>query len=144
MNAPSATDGDAVPPPRIDIASRTGVIPTVQAPSTVAARFARIDVLRALAAITVVAYHILGEKIAWHWTWGANGLAQVNPLAASTYVSRLAFFHRQHLRAARPPSSALHQRNRSSLVCFWRAHHHHSHLGDHLPCDRTARHRPGP
>ena len=50
-------------------------------------RFARVDVLRAVAAISVVAYHLLGAKLGWHWTWQDNGFAALDPLAPRTYLT---------------------------------------------------------
>lgn len=45
---------------------------------TVSARFVRIDVLRAVAAISVVFYHFIGAKVGWHADWSPSGVAQVD------------------------------------------------------------------
>ena len=56
-------------------------------PSATATRFARVDVLRAVASISVVAYHLFGAKFGWHWDWQENGLATIDPLSARTYLT---------------------------------------------------------
>ncbi|MGC4071991.1 MAG: acyltransferase [Nibricoccus sp.] len=53
-------------------------------PRSHAARFIRIDVLRAIAAVTVVAYHFFGSKIGWHLPWRADGLADFSAPLSST------------------------------------------------------------
>ena len=66
------TSGNLEAPERISPA-RTNVIPPAQS-----GRFARIDVLRALAALSVVIYHTIGAKIGWHFPWRDNGLPDLS------------------------------------------------------------------
>ena len=52
--------------------------PATDSLAAASGRFVRIDVLRAVAAIAVIAYHVFGAKVGWHLPWTQSGLADLS------------------------------------------------------------------